>query len=290
MKHKPSVTGILVMIFLLSQFFGLFVIDRTIDHEATDATGNVTFVDLPYNIETPDIDESFSWLYITLAILFGTVLVLILVRFRKPRVWKFWYLISVVFVLSLVFAVFMDETLAFLIALVLGVLKVLKPNVYLHNITEVLMYSGIALIFVPIINVFSAVLLLLVISVYDMIAVWKSKHMVKLAEFQRDSKVFAGLSIPYSKSGGKRVKRTTKGSAKMVKSNTAVLGGGDMAFPLLFTGALLKYYGGIVYVVPVFSALALLGLFMWSKKGRYYPAMPFISAGCFTGWLVVLLF
>ncbi len=46
------------------------------------------------------------------------------------------------------------------------------------------MYTGIAILFVPILNVFWMIILLIVISIYDAYAVWKSKHMVKMANFQ----------------------------------------------------------------------------------------------------------
>ena len=42
-------------------------------------------------------------------------------------------------------------------------------------------------------------LLLALISVYDVIAVFKSKHMVSMANFQTESKVFAGLAVPRGK-------------------------------------------------------------------------------------------
>jgi hypothetical protein len=30
-------------------------------------------------------------------------------------------------------------------------------------------------------------------------------------------------------------------------------------------------------------------LFVYAKKDKFYPAMPFITAGCNVGWLIVLL-
>ena len=42
-----------------------------------------------------------------------------------------------------------------------------------------------------------ASILLVLISIYDMIAVWKSKHMITLAKFQLDTKSFAGLAMNY---------------------------------------------------------------------------------------------
>ncbi|MBS3145707.1 hypothetical protein J4414_02800 [Candidatus Woesearchaeota archaeon] len=113
---------------------------------------------------------------------------------------------------------------------------------------------------------------MILISIYDMYAVWKSKHMIKLAKFQSKLKTFAGLFIPYE------------------KNKAAILGGGDIAFPLLFAGVVLLEKGLYPSIlIIVYSALALFLLFLFGKKKKFYPAMPFISLGCFLGYLVSLI-
>ena len=107
-----------------------------------------------------------------------------------------------------------------------------------------------------------------------MIAVWKTKHMIKLANFQTRLKVFAGLLIPYKY--GKDVK-------------TAILGGGDIGFPLLFASAVLRVYGFKALLIPIATSVLLVMLFTFGKKNRFYPAMPFLSIGCFLGYVLVLL-
>jgi len=101
---------------------------------------------------------------------------------------------------------------------------------------------------------------------------------------------FAGLSIPYKIP--KRVKkkeRPTKGMKKtMIKS--AILGGGDIGFPLLFAGVLMKSVGFLkVLVIPVIVTVGLFLLLYFAKKDRFYPAMPFITLACFVGYGVLML-
>ena len=68
----------------------------------------------------------------------------------------------------------------------------------------------------------------------------------------------------------------------------------NIGFPLIFAGVILKEWGfWQSLIIPFFAALGL-GLLFWkSKKKKFYPAMPFISAGCFIGlgivWLIMLL-
>ena len=104
-----------------------------------------------------------------------------------------------------------------------------------------------------------------------MIAVWYTKHMIKLAKFQTSLKVFAGLLIPYD------------------KKRAAILGGGDIGFPLLFTVVIYKSLGPSALVIPLFVALSLFLLLVYGKKNRYYPAMPYLSAGCLAGYFVTHL-
>jgi presenilin-like A22 family membrane protease len=163
--------------------------------------------------------------------------------------------------------------------------------------------------------------LLIFISIYDAYAVWRSKHMVKMAEFQKTTNLFAGFSFPYRRpkedSSANPTGRTTA-SAKMVASSkvaqkslqknaqktpsdaktapaSAILGGGDVAFPLLFAGVVMKTTGSYLYpfIVAVVTSIALFVLFARAEKGKFYPAMPFLSMGCFLGlficWLISLL-
>ena len=81
--------------------------------------------------------------------------------------------------------------------------------------------------------------------------------------------------------------RAKKGA---VKVKMAILGGGDLGFPLIFAGVVFKSVGLYqAMIIPVFAAIALLLLLLLGRKDRFYPAMPFISAGCFVGYVAVLL-
>jgi len=109
------------------------------------------------------------------------------------NIWKMWFFIGVLIALIVAFhGLFKNQILAIVLALGFAIWKVFRPNIWVHNGTELFIYGGLEAIFVNILNVFGAFMLLLLISVYDIIAVWKSKHMVKLAKLQTKSKVFAG--------------------------------------------------------------------------------------------------
>ncbi|NQU79114.1 hypothetical protein HQ545_05075 [Candidatus Woesearchaeota archaeon] len=296
MKHTLNITLILIGIFLLSQIVGLIITDRYIGDRIVDVeTGevvNITYNDLPLNIDRPDVEESISFIFILAAILLGTILVLLLVKFRSVRIWKVWFFISVSVCLTVAFAAFLPSIIAIAGAILVATLKIYKPNFFIHNASEVFIYGGLAAIFVPIMNLFAIVILLLIISVYDMFAVWKSKHMVKMAKFQTESKVFAGISIPYTPKNNKKshVSKSKKMHVKKEEIKSAILGGGDIGFPLLFAGVLMKAHGfWKVLIIPVVVSISLFILLTLAKKNRFYPAMPFVTIACFAGYGILLL-
>lgn len=290
MKHTLSITFVILGMFFLAQLIGIGILSQSIDRAITAETGKTTFKPMVIG-ERPPVDEKTSFLPIIIAILMGTGILFVLIKYKLVFIWKFWFLIAVVIALTEAFGVFIHHLVAFIIASVLGAWKILKPNVYIHNFTELFIYGGLAAIFVPILNLWSMSILLVLIAIYDAYAVWKSKHMVTLAQSQAEAKVFAGLLIPYQKEKIKRSRQEkTSSTLKKIKVRNAILGGGDIAFPLLFAGVVLKEMGlWQSLVIPFFALGGLAFLLFIAKENKFYPAMPFISAGCFVGLGVVWL-
>lgn len=281
MKHNLQITLILIALFLAAQFIGLWTINLSIDKEATEATGETAWITLPLGLERPELGETSVQQIIQLALIIAivTALALILIKFRASNLWKYWFLIGVIFTLLLTFYILLKQIInpdialkiAVGAAIILAIFKVFRSNVILHNLTELFIYSGLAIIFVPILNMIAIIGILILISIYDFIAVRKTKHMVSMAKFQSKTRVFAGLLIPYGK-------------------KEAILGGGDIGFPLIFAGIVLRTYSIFpAVIVSIFAALGLIYLFMISKKDTFYPAMPFITAGCLLGYGLTLL-
>lgn len=330
MKHNVKVTLLLILIFFLSQVMGLFIVKEYVHTERflNETTGKEE-VAVKYDqievvnqkIEPPKLNESTSFIYIMIVIVVATLLVLLLVKFRNVALWKVWFSLSVFLSVYIALFPFVKKInlpywysvgITVVLVLVLILFKIFKRNTIVHNATEIIMYGGIAAIFVPIMNVFSAIMLLICISIYDFIAVWRSKHMVAMANFQTDSNVFAGLFLVYDKKTQKIVKEFPKKkedhekpihidteAVKMkvplpdtdMQMKQAILGGGDIAFPLIFAATVLKATASfpMTLIIVLFSTIALSMLLFLSKPNKFYPAMPFISAGCFVGYGLVFL-
>lgn len=286
MKHSLTITLLLVIIFLAAQFVGLFVTERYIDYEGSKE-GILAWKPLPsvagVSIARPDIAPKMSFLYILGAILVGTVFILLIIYWGKVWLWKLWFFLAIAVCLYIAFSAFIPAWVALITAVILSYFKAYRRNFILHNFSEIFVYGGLAVIFVPILNVLVAVVLMILLSLYDAYSVWKSRHMIEMAKFQTSAGVFAGLQIPYKFPGWKK-----KAGQKLVQVRTAILGGGDIGFPLLFAGAVLKEFGfAKACIIPLFAAIALLGLLLFSKKKHFYPAIPFLTVGCLVGLLVV---
>jgi presenilin-like A22 family membrane protease len=298
MKHTMHVTAILIAVFLFIQIFGLYALSQTMN-VTTGADGSVSvgYSDTAVG-ERPQIEGIWSLLYILSGILIGTALIMLFVRMGQVRLWKAMYFLALWLASTITLGVFTGAFIAAVVALIISLLEVFRTNVFIHNLTEVLIYPGIAILFAPLFSLSWAAVLLIAISIYDMYAVWKSGHMVNLAKFQTKSKAFAGFVIPYGKGKGlSSIKSKMPSGVKEGGVRAAILGGGDIAFPLIFAGSCMEWLvtSGVPMpvalmqscIVSAFAALFLLILFVRAEKEKFYPAMPFVTGGCFAGLAVV---
>ncbi|MBS3066234.1 hypothetical protein J4205_00265 [Candidatus Pacearchaeota archaeon] len=308
--------------FIVTQLIGLAVIHaytpQQVQVEINGTLQNVTYDPLPSWFQQPEVKESLDFWKILPSILIAFVIaigiVFLLSRYKFTGLLRAWFFIVIVMVLWLTIYAFeilvpfeINYNVALIIptiiALVAGYFKVFKRNLIVHNISELLIYPGIAAVFVPIFNIWTVIILLLIISIYDMWAVWHSGFMQKMAHFQiNELKVFGGFFVPYlnkkqrielkkqkmlaskSKSKGKKEK------GKTMKVNLAILGGGDVVFPIITAGVVLRSLGLMpALVISLFATLSLIVLFMIAKKGKFYPAMPFITAGLLIGIAIAYL-
>ena len=302
MKHTLKVTWILILIFLLTQVIGLATINKYIK-VGKQPSGEIKIVHedtvLGPQPELKEEEKTYTFIHMIIIILIGTAILLLFIKLNLSRLWKFWFLLSVFITLSVSFGVYVNSYIALAFALLLALLKVYKKNIFIHNFTEIFIYTGITIIILPFFKLFSAFMMLIVISVYDMIAVWKSKHMIKLAKFQIETKLFAGLFVPYKGKNIEIPKEKGKDSSKEEVQH-AILGGGDIAFPLIFSAAVMEHLILVnslskitaflaTLLIPLFVSIALAFLLFKSKKDTFYPAMPFLSIGAFIGYGIIFL-
>jgi len=301
MKYDIQIIVTLVTLFFLSQIVGLSILYKDAHVQVVNGTTEVIHGETVIG-PRPEFQGPQTFLWVISAVFITTGLVLLIVKFQKINWMKLLFFSATFLTVSISLGVFIYPTLAYVIALVLAIIKVFKPNKYLHNIIEMLTYAGLVLILAPLFDIIWIVALLIVISAYDIFAVWRSQHMIKMAKFQIKGGIFTGLFIPLSDMK-KKVKGKIKTGVeikKRVKVREAIMGGGDVAFPMLFTGVVMESLiklGTItkelaflkVLIIPIVVTLVLLYLFIKGQQGKYYPGMPFITFGCLLGYALVLI-
>ena len=211
MKHNLKVTSIILAMFIVTQLFGLYVIDyySSEDHE------------LPYGFEQYEVQEQAeynSYLYsIIFAFIIAISLLFLISKFNLEIVMRIWFFMVILLALSLFINTLLPQgkyvsLVALLFALPLALSKIVDRNIIVHNITELMIYPGIGVIFVSLLNIYTIIILLILISIYDMWAVWKSGIMQKMAKYQIDHlKIFTGFFVPYvSKNVRKKLKKMKK--------------------------------------------------------------------------------
>ncbi len=287
MKHNVKITAILLAMFIITQFIGLYVVNYYSQEQN----------ELPFGLETPEITEDYGYSHFLVSIIFAFIfaiaLLFILMKFKVELILKLWFFLVVVIALGISFKSFIPNMqyvglIVLIIALPIAFIKIYKREFLVHNISELFIYPGIAAVFVPILNIYTLIFLLILISVYDMWAVWRSGIMQKMAKYQMDKlNIFSGFFIPYmSKSLKAKIKKMKKSELKKkkIKVNVAILGGGDVVFPIIAAGVMMKMFGFIPALFVILGAtLGLSYLFFFAKKKKFYPAMPFITAGIFLG-------
>ena len=291
MKHNIKITIILIAMFIVTQLLGLYVVNHYLVQDN----------ELPYGMKPP-VAEQESDFYtsflpsIIIAFVIAISLLFLLTKFNAEFILKLWFFIVVIIALGISFSSFISSIkyaplFVLILAIPLAFIKIYKRNLLVHNITELFIYPGIAAVFVPILNIWTVVILLILISIYDMWAVWHSGIMQKMAKYQINTlKIFSGFFIPYA---SKRVKEKIKNMKKSelkkgkIKINLAILGGGDVIFPIITSGVVFKTLGlGPALLVLLGATCGLLYLFVKAEKKKFYPAMPFITIGIFIGMIL----
>lgn len=274
--------------FILTQLIGILVAQFYFTHA------------LPYGLNSSISQTQASapsFISIILAFILAIAIFFVLIKFKVKTAIRIWFFAVIIIALGVSFSVFLFQIFgnsfkilslfALVLALPIALSKIYSRNILSHNISELFIYPGIAILFIPLLNVLYLSILLVLISLYYMWAVLRSGIMQKMAKYQmKELKVFSGFFVPYLTAEQRKRMTIAKKSGskdKKIKVNVAILGGGDVVFPIIASGVLMKVFNNVwAPLIVVAGALLGLGLLLiFSQKKKFYPAMPFISIGIF---------
>lgn len=156
--------------------------------------------------------------------------------------------------------------------------------VWVQDLVMLLTLAGIGAVFGLALTPLTVVIILVILSFYDIIAVYKTGHMVKLAETMVRARAIFGFVIPAAASGFREnITRVQPGEEFMI------LGSGDVVLPLLLAASLARISVSQAAVVVAFACLGLLItnlLFTSQKTRRPMAALPPIAAMSIIGYLI----
>lgn len=173
-------------------------------------------------------------------------------------------------------------------AAVITLSKFVYPKIWWQNLIMVFGIAGIAASLGLSLPWVTALVILVILSFYDIIAVYKTGHMVKMFKELVERGVVFALVIP---SHLKYIVQPVKGVKP--QENFMLLGTGDLALPGLFVASLVResVWQALAAAIGSLLGFALMDIiFINQAKRRPMPALPPIAAGAVVGFLIAIIF
>lgn len=229
--------------------------------------------------------EAMDWV---VALILSSLFLLVILRFSKVARYSFnFFLILLIFFgAQSVGSAFFGFPGNLIFALLVLSLYRLVNNVLVVNLSMIIAIAGISGVFGMSIGVSMAIILLALLSIYDIIAVYATHHMVALAEGMIRAGAVFGFIIPV-----RWRDFLIKKSEVVVGENFMILGSGDIGLPLVLVAALARISLPEAILVAGFSLLGLFLthiLFVTQGKRRPMAALPPIATMTIIGYLVTI--
>lgn len=221
-----------------------------------------------------------------LAFLISTTLLLFLIRNIRQRI-----VFEIIFALSIFSGIWFLSALVsppFALALALGLtgLRYLLPYVAVQNFLLIAGIAGIATALGASLMWTQMAIVLGVLAIYDIIAVYGTRHMVTMFKSLAEKGVIFAFIIPeHPRLLFTRADQVSAGE------NFFFLGTGDVALPALFVASAAHAGVGLAIGAAVGSLVGLFFtdlLFQWGRR-RPMPALPPIALGTLAGFFVAML-
>ncbi|HID25154.1 MAG TPA: hypothetical protein EYP23_01635 [Thermoplasmata archaeon] len=243
-------------------------------------------------------DDPVNILYFLLILLSLTLLILVIAKFWKKQVIYLFIIaaiaVTIIWITYPLLSLIIDELFAFILTLFLAVtiifLLVYYPEWYVIDTCGILVSVGAIAIFGISLSVPLALLLLVILGLYDAMSVYKTKHMIDLADTVVDLKLpvvfVVPKHLPYSfkkKKGGikKKLKKNEERDAFFMGVGDVVLPGVLVTSCYRFTGKPLVCLSAVVGIL-----IGFLILMFFVAKGKPQPGLPFLNTGAIIGYIV----
>ena len=164
-------------------------------------------------------------------------------------------------------------------------------NVLAHNVGIILGVAGIGSLLGLAISPRTAVVVMVILSFYDIIAVYVTGHMIKMAKNMMESGATFGFIIPSRMSGFLSHKQEAQVGVGL-GGKFMILGSGDIGLPVVLASSVARYSLSGSIIVAVFSLVGLFIthlIFVNQRERKPMAALPPIATMSTVGYLVAIL-
>ncbi|MEK9151884.1 MAG: presenilin family intramembrane aspartyl protease [Patescibacteria group bacterium] len=218
----------------------------------------------------------------------STVVFVALVRaFRSARLLAAFFDLAIIVGVFDLFLILLGPSAAVLAASAAAAARYLVGRVLTTDLILILGLAGVTVEFSGSLQPTGVAIILAVLAIYDIIAVYGTKHMVTMAEaLLRQRAVFA-IMVPTTPQGW---------FARLVDvrpgAGFSFLGTGDAVLPAILVASVARDGVAPAVIVAIGAALGLAvthALFVSADKPKPMPALPPIAAGAILGYLITIL-
>lgn len=216
-----------------------------------------------------------------------TLFILIMAKYKEEMV-KY-VILFFFFMASLsifqAFFYFISASFSFFLALIISIamliLFIKYPEWYVIDFFGVFLAGGIAAIFAISLSIEYIFLLLIALAIYDALSVYKTRHMVKLAETITSSNLPLLMIVP-KKSSFSYLK------SKFGKERDAVyMGLGDLIIPGILIAAAYLEKGMLGFAATLAGALIGYMLLMFLIAKGPQPGLPYLNGGAILAYTII---
>lgn len=230
-----------------------------------------------------------SWWQFLLAFGIGTAVILGFIRIMHGGLFlRIFFLLALFSGTLITLSVFLNNNWSLFLSLLLVTAYGFYPYVWFHNLILILTLPGIAAVLGASLAPYIAVILLIFMSIYDYIAVYKTKHMVKMAKAMIAGRAIFAMIYPEHISGFKsHLDKAHPGEGFMM------LGTGDFVFPIMMATSAYSISASAAWTVlatSLFGLLLMHLIFSFQKVRRPMPALPPLAAFAILGFFIAIFF
>ncbi len=236
--------------------------------------GWILISNITVEVQTNPMESVYFFGYI----LVSTAIILAIIKFL-PKALKLIELFVVFIGSEVLFEILFinipnPEIPAIVLALLIVYLRIVYPDkVWSMNLGALATMLGVGPLIGVSLGVIPSIVLLVILAIYDYISVFKTRHMVTLAKGVMKQKIALMMAVPVNK-------------------RLFYIGGGDLILPMMVATSILRTNGWISAIISIVGGL--LGLvyllsYLYDKKGKVMPALPYITVGLLGGYVISLI-